>query len=235
MSTQPYIGTELELFGNARNWKSYYASILRPYLRGRVLEVGAGIGETTAILCDGRQDSWLCLEPDARLSARVEKKIASGELPSCCTAQTGSIADVESKFDAILYIDVLEHIRDDRAELKLAAGRLRTGGSLIILAPAHQWLFSPFDAAIGHFRRYTKDTLMMAAESEKELETVRCFYIDSVGLLASMGNRYVLHKSAPNEKQIGLWDKVMIPVSRRIDMLFGYKLGKSVIAIWRKK
>ena len=43
----------------------------------------------------------------------------------------------EAKFDAILYIDVLEHIEDDRAEMARAAARLKPGGALIVLAPAH--------------------------------------------------------------------------------------------------
>jgi 2-polyprenyl-3-methyl-5-hydroxy-6-metoxy-1,4-benzoquinol methylase len=235
MTTQSYIGTELELFGKARNWKNYYASILGPYLHGRVLEVGAGIGETAAVLCNGGQELWLCLEPDAQLSATVEHKIAAGTLPSCCTAKHGCISDIAPgpQFNVILYIDVLEHIRDDREELDLATQRLCPDGLLIVLAPAHQWLFSPFDAAVGHFRRYTKSTLSAIAPAE--LEIMQCLYLDSVGLIASLGNRYVLRKATPNEKQIRLWDRVMVPASRRIDHLLGHGFGKSVVAIWRRK
>lgn len=46
-------------------------------------------------------------------------------------------------FDTIIYIDVLEHIEDDREELNRAASHLRPGGHLIILSPAHQKLFTP--------------------------------------------------------------------------------------------
>lgn len=65
----------------------------------------------------------------------------------------------DSRFDTILYIDVLEHIADDRAELVEAARRLNPGGYLVVLSPAHQWLFTAFDAAIGHVRRYTAKSL----------------------------------------------------------------------------
>jgi hypothetical protein len=235
MTTQYYIGTELELFSKACNWKDYYASILASYLHGRILEVGAGIGETTAVLCDGTQSHWLCLEPDARLTATIEQKIATGRLPSCCTAKHGIISDIvpDPLFNTILYIDVLEHVRDDREELVLATQRLVPGGLLVVLAPAHQWLFSPFDTAVGHFRRYTKSTL--SAIAPPQLEMVECMYLDSVGLLASLGNRWVLRKSTPDEKQIRLWDTLMVPASRRIDPLLGHVFGKTVISIWRRR
>jgi len=230
-----YIGSELELFAGAQNWKRYYGSILRPYLRGRVLEVGAGIGGTTAVVCDGSQDEWICLEPDAQLVAAIEQKIATGTLPACCAAKRGWIGDVSPgpQFDAILYIDVLEHIRNDREEVELAAGRLRPGGMLIVLAPAHQWLMSPFDAAVGHFRRYTRATLSAVAASEVEM--VDCRYLDSIGLIVSLGNRYILRKAIPKESEVRLWDRIMVPLSRRLDPLLGHGVGKSVLAIWRRR
>ena len=53
-----YQGKELELFEYAENWKRYFASHMKPYLKGSVLEVGAGIGGTTKVLCDATQISW---------------------------------------------------------------------------------------------------------------------------------------------------------------------------------
>src|SRR6187200_2180852 len=66
-----YVGQELDLFARAANWKAYFRSVLAPFIRGDVLEVGAGIGQTTRHLCDGRQRSWTCLEPDPALAERL--------------------------------------------------------------------------------------------------------------------------------------------------------------------
>ena len=68
----------------------------------------------------------------------------------------GLIADLPCvpSFDSIVYIDVLEHIKDDSAEIAAATARLRSNGTLVVLSPAHAWLFSAFDAAVGHYRRY---------------------------------------------------------------------------------
>jgi hypothetical protein len=229
-----YRGSELELFSEALCWKAYYGNLIRPYLVGDVLEVGAGIGATTRSLCDGSQRRWVCLEPDGKLSGEIQKLIDTAALPRCCEVLTGRISDVprQPQFDAILYIDVLEHIEDDAAEVEAAAGRLRSGGVLIILAPAHQWLYTPFDEAIGHYRRYSKETLSRAMP--RLLAGVDLRYLDSVGLLASLGNRVLLNSSMPTKLQIALWDNVMIRASRLLDPLLRNSLGKSVLGIWRR-
>jgi SAM-dependent methyltransferase len=229
-----YVGTELDLFAAARTWKSYVRRRIGRYIGRDVLEVGAGNGGTTLTLCDGKAERWVCLEPDPALAGRLLAAIDAGSLPDCCEVSIGTLADVDQqdRFDTLLYMDVLEHIRDDHAELASAADRLQVGGNLIVLAPAHQWLFSPFDESIGHYRRYTKDTLRAAGPDG--LTLVKLFYLDTVGLIASLGNRFVLRSAVPNSRQISLWDGLMVPLSRVVDPLLGYTVGKSVVAVWRK-
>jgi hypothetical protein len=66
-------------------------------------------------------------------------------------------------------------------------------------------------------------------------DRVELKYLDSVGLVASLGNRLFLKSGMPTARQIALWDKMMIPLSRLIDPLTRYRLGKSVLGAWRKK
>jgi SAM-dependent methyltransferase len=148
--------------------------------------------------------------------------------------RVGALADVDASesFDTVLYMDVLEHIEDDRAEMARAAAVLRPGGRLLVLCPAHQWLFSPFDHSIGHFRRYTER--MFREITPPDLKLVRLVYLDTIGLLASLGNKLVLRRSMPNLAQITVSDRFMLPISRVADPLLGYTLGKSVLGIWCK-
>ncbi len=223
-----YAGSELELFEKARNWKAYWRSEIAGFVRGEVLEVGAGIGANTLTLAELEYQRWTCLEPDAALAANIALPPGGRH-----EASVGTIADLrpEVKFDAILYIDVLEHIEDDRAELARAANHLKPGGALIVLAPAHPFLFTPFDAAIGHFRRYTRSSLGAAAPASFRVE--KLVYLDAAGMLASAGNRLLLQRAMPTERQILTWDRLLVPLSRRIDPLFAGRLGKSVLGIWR--
>ena len=227
-----YQGSELELFSRAVNWKGYFGSLLRPHLGHRVLDVGAGIGANVASMDTPKVAEWVCLEPDAGMAARIQERIHRHELPSKCRAVVGTIDQLsaEERFDTILYIDVLEHIADDADELRRAAAHLVEGGRLAVLSPAHQFLFTPFDAAIGHHRRYSKRALLRLAPPQLKLADVRM--IDSFGLLASLANRLLLRSSMPSEGQILLWDRVLVPLSRIGDRLSLNHIGKSVLAVW---
>ena len=229
-----YQGNELQLFQHATVWKNYFGSFIKPYLKGNILEVGAGIGSTTLQLCDGSQTEWICLEPDPVLFSQLEKNISTGTLPSCCNAIKGVITDLspEKKFNAVIYIDVIEHIENDVAELRRVQDYLAPGGYLIILVPAHQFVYNQFDKSIGHYRRYNKKMLRKAVPQSLQLK--RIIYLDSVGLLASIANKYSLKQNYPTMKQISFWDKVMVRISKFTDFLINYQTGKSLIAIWQK-
>jgi SAM-dependent methyltransferase len=227
-----YSGTELDVFSNATNWKQYWASTIRPWVRGRVLEVGAGLGGSTEAICSGDETEWRCLEPDPELAALIQGRIERAELRDNCSVQTGVLRDLPATpdWDAILYIDVLEHIERDVAEVLEAASRLAPGGALVIVSPAHSWLYSEFDQAIGHFRRYSRASL--AGIMPDTLQQACLRYLDSVGVLLSLANRMLLRSSEPSHEQIAVWDRWVVPVSRVIDPLFGHRLGKTVVGVW---
>jgi hypothetical protein len=197
----------------------------------RVAEIGAGFGATSRFLCTGDEAIWVCLEPDHRLAARLIERIRVGDLPSCCKGVTGTIEALRPRsLDTIAYIDVLEHIADDRRELRLALERVVPGAHLIVIAPAHSWLYSPFDRSIGHFRRYSRRALRALTPDGAHLKQL--YYLDSVGLLASCANRWLLRREQPAARQLWVWDRLMVPLSRLLDPLLGWRVGKSIVAVW---
>ena len=230
---QPYPGGELALFAAARHWKRYVAAMMAPFIGERVLEVGAGIGSNIPYLHHARVQDWLCLEPDPAMARGLAARIAARTLPQNCRVVAGGTEAVPAmeRFDTVLYLDVLEHITDDRGEMARAAALLDRGGRLIVLAPAHQFLFSPFDAAIGHQRRYTMGSLLATAPSTLVLRRSRM--LDSVGFFASLANRLLLKSAQPTTREIAVWDRAMVPLSRLCDPLFGYRFGKSMLAVWQ--
>jgi len=227
-----YIGGELKLFSKAKNWKSYYGKLIAPHLGHSVLEVGAGIGSNTQVLCHSSHYRWVCLEPDQEMITQMHKAQAIGRIPPQCEIHQGVLSDFKPvpEHDSILYIDVIEHIKKDAAELHQAAKYLKPKGKIIVLSPAHPFLFSDFDRSIGHFRRYTRKSLL--ALSPPGFRTVRAIYLDSVGLLASLFNRLIMKKNMPSEMDIWIWDRLMVRMSRFVDPKTGYILGKSLLVIF---
>jgi SAM-dependent methyltransferase len=226
------VGDALDLFAVATTWKSYVRLHLQPYLSGDILEVGAGIGAATATFYDGTQRRWVCLEPDRDLAGRIKSNLPP-ELINC-EVIVGTLSDLSpgEQFDSILYIDVLEHIEADAAELARAASHLKPDGALAILAPALPWLFTPFDAAVGHYRRYTKHSLRSIAP--RGLRETKCIYLDSAGLLASLGNKLLLRSPIPSKAQIEFWDRAMVPISKCTDRALNHAIGKSILGVWQK-
>jgi hypothetical protein len=135
-------------------------------------------------------------------------------------------------FDCIMYVDVLEHIEHDRAELETAQRHLNPGGHLVVIAPAHQWLFSEFDTAVGHFRRYSRGSLQAVIPTDMDRVMLR--YMDSLGVTLSAANRLLLRSSAPTPAQIRTWDGFVVPISRVVDPLLFWSVGKSVTGVWRQ-
>lgn len=226
MTPYQYCGSELEIFEKAHHWKAYLRRAIARFVRGSVLEVGAGLGANTRQFAALPFDRWTCLEPDESLLEQIQPgprlELIRGEL---------STLGPSRRFDAILYIDVLEHIEDDAAELHRAASHLNPNGALIVLSPAHPWLYTPFDRAIGHYRRYTRASLRAVAPPH--LNCAKLVYLDSVGMLASLANRLFLNQTLPTASQIRTWDSFLVPCSRVLDPLLFGAVGKSVLGIWR--
>lgn len=228
-----YVGTELELFRHAGNWKRYFSDMLEPYVRGHVLDVGCGLGVNADRLWNEAVTTYTFLEPDNRLLEQVPLHVRrTDSFPHQLINGTITALPHGSVFDTILYLDVIEHIEDARAELRRAHELLAPGGHLLILVPAVKYLYSEFDEAIGHYRRYNKSTL--CRELPPELEQRRMFYLDSLGFFASLANKWFLGQSTPSLRQVIFWDRRIVPLSRLTDLLVFRTFGRSLISVSRK-
>jgi hypothetical protein len=223
------------LFADAQHWKAYWCAHIAKYIKGNVLEVGAGIGSNTKLLCRQAVTHWVSLEPDYLLARRMRAEMLSyhhhsGQQLKVISGTMESIRPHKS-FDCILYLDVLEHIQDDIGELRKAAQHLNPMGTLVLLVPAYQFLYSNFDEAIGHHRRYTKGLLRKVVPPM--LSCDKLLYLDSLGVLTSLSNRLFLKSRITTSTQIRCWDNLLVPVSRHIDRIFGYTLGRSLLGVWQ--
>jgi SAM-dependent methyltransferase len=231
-SSIDYVGNELELFKHAENWKKYFSGKIGSYIHGDVLEVGAGNGVNTPFLmgAGSRLNSWTCIEPDQILASQITENTT--RLTPAVQVINGIITDINAQFDTIIYIDVLEHIEQAKQEIAEIGKRLKPGGHLLILVPAYQFLYSPFDKKIGHFRRYNRK--MLLDQVGINLKTIKLFYLDSLGFIASVANKLLLQKDMPSLNNILFWDRILVRLSRLSDQLVFKSFGKSLIGIFQK-
>ncbi|MGN6331854.1 MAG: class I SAM-dependent methyltransferase [Motilibacteraceae bacterium] len=125
-----------------------------------VLEVGCGQGAVGARLAR-RYPRYLGLEPDPTSYAVARRRIAAvgrGEVRNA-TFESLEQDEPDRGFDVVCAFEVLEHLEDDVAALAAWAGRLRRGGTLALSVPGYQHRLGPWDAMVGHYRRYDPPVL----------------------------------------------------------------------------
>ena len=226
-----YLNEVLEFFDISDNYRSYQIELFENYVGKEILEVGAGRGKIIEILAQNSEKQFTLLELDKNFFDILNNKFNSKNI-KVLEERTQNIK--ENKFDTIFYLDVIEHIEDDRFELDTAYNLLKKNGHLIIIVPAFQILFSKFDQRVGHFRRYRKEFFKRYSD-EKNLKIKKLVYFDFLGFFIILFSKLLnLTNSKKTTLGIKIWN-FLIPLSRLIDKITFHSIGKSIVCIYEKK
>ena len=220
---------ELEFFDAAKNWRKYQFKNILKYINSSVLEIGPGTGHNVQYY-KNRASQITLLETNKNLANSLKSKF--DEDKKIIVLNT-DIHIQEKTFDTIMYMDVLEHIEDDKKEVNKALKHLNSGGNLIFFVPAYQFLYSDFDKSIGHIKRYNKQFFLSFKENES-ISIVELKYFDSIGFFFAVLNK-LFNKNKKESIGFGIkiWDKLMF-LSRIMDLIFLHKFGKSLFCIMKK-
>jgi SAM-dependent methyltransferase len=227
---------DLERLGTAEHFFKWVLDEIDPYIRGRLLEVGAGLGTITRKLVERYPTTRLvALEPaenmfaDLASLAAVEPRIEARRETLLEYREIG-----KEPFDAALYLNVLEHIEDDGKELKMAADELRPGGALLIFGPALEWLYSDLDHRAGHYRRYiVRQLTELVRAAGLHIESVR--YLDLLGVLPYALVYKILRRTEISGSTIWAYDRMAVPLSRLLqDIWRKPPLGKNILLVATK-
>lgn len=132
-------------------------------------------------------------------------------------------------FDTIVCMNVLEHIEDDRGTLSRFLGLLRPGGKLVLLVPAHRWLYNPLDFHDGHFRRYESDELSEKIRSAG-FKVIHESQFNLFGIIGWFLNGTILRRKDLPAGQMGLFNKIA-PLLFRLERFVGSPAGLSLLAV----
>ena len=226
MDQYPVVVTER--FDNANFHIIYCLKFIKKYLKGNILEVGAGCGSFTKNYLKDEIDTITLTELDEKNILDLKKKFNHNSKIKIIKKK---IEHIEEKFDVIIYLHVLEHIKDDQKEIREATQRLNKDGVLIIMVPAHQKIYSNLDKAVGHFRRYE---LNFFRENFGSLKRSNLIFLDSMGYILYYLNKKIFKKEIyPSKLKIFIWDKIFTPITAVVDFVFRYKFGKCILAIYK--
>lgn len=225
---------EFESLKNAINYRKWIGKTFQYPLRDSktILEVGSGIGQFTQVI---RQQAPLAkitaVEPDLKFHVPLNAAILDLE-----TVQNFSIDLVGRRnFDAIVSVNVLEHIEDDVAELKNWHQLLNPGGYACVLVPALPEIFSPIDHMMGHYRRYTKDSMTQKMKAAN-LDIIENHYFNFVGYWLWLFNFKLLRRTKISPQNVVFYDKVLIHFSKFFDSIGLNKIkGQSLVCIGRRR
>jgi glycosyltransferase involved in cell wall biosynthesis len=151
----------LDAIEQAPKFNRWMYDSVKPWLGKRVAELGCGRGNISnffrhhekVLLTDYRHDY---LEP-------LRERWAQKRNVSFAKLDMNAVEDyhVLTEFapDTVVFLNVLEHLEDDRAVLKNLFDHVPSGCRLVVLVPFSMRLYSEFDKELGHFRRYEKHEL----------------------------------------------------------------------------
>ena len=219
-----YEGSDtLEVLEGAKNYNRFLVDLIRKVAvtNSLVLDFGAGNG-TIASMVAPHVRELDALEPDRLLRSRIESNFP---------IKTVSGLDALSRSYSVIYlINVLEHIEEDVVLLRELTNHLETNGKILIYVPASPLLYSDFDRSIGHFRRYSLQSLRVALETAGfHLEEIR--YLDPVGWAVALVHKVLKLGPTITPGQMWFFDRLLFPISRRLSKPFGKVFGKNLVSV----
>jgi 2-polyprenyl-3-methyl-5-hydroxy-6-metoxy-1,4-benzoquinol methylase len=228
---------ELWTLAGATRFVDWIVSELDPYLHGRILEVGAGLGTVAAEIARRHSDaSVTAIEPADNVIDRLTTCSAGVEnldVRQCTSAEL--LADgSDSSFDVVVYVNVLEHIRDDVAELRIAHRLLAPGGQVCVFGPAMPSLYGSLDFKSGHYRRYDAGSLCATIEAAG-FDVVELHHLDVAGVVPYWLMYRLLDVDRLDRVSSSAYDRVVVPVSRTLQRAVRRPpIGKNLVAVARR-
>jgi SAM-dependent methyltransferase len=228
----------LRSFSSAHAFNKWLVDQIHPWCRGFLFEAGSGIGNLSKLFLDAGYPMVLSdLRPEycehlrnlfsghELCRAVVEADLSEPGMEKACLQWAG-------RFETVVAINVIEHIRDDQAAIQNCYKLLKPEGRIVLLVPAYQALYNSFDRDLGHFRRYTRKSLVLLLEANG-FRVIHSRYFNFAGLVGWLLSGHLLrYKSIPSG-QLRLFNR-LVPLFRWFDWITFRQVGVSVIAVGEK-
>lgn len=234
-TSDPFILKDLQQMLDARKYNGWLYSMIAPFIGKRVLEVGPGIGSISVQIVP-HVDLWVGIEPNPYCIEVLNERLVGNQNIRLIQAMAEDADEKvlqEYQFDTVVCVNVLEHIENDVSILKFFENSLQPGGRVVLLTPAMPQAYGTIDAAVGHFRRYTKQSMKQALEKAGLLPE-KLFYFNFLGFWGWLFNARVRKLLQQDNSQIKTFDR-LVPILSRLEKWIPPPVGMSLVAVSRKQ
>lgn len=203
---------------------------INKYIKGDVLEIGSGTGNMSNLIIENCRFLTLT-DINYRYLKLLKKQYKNRAEVKYLNIENNILKD--RKYDCLIMINVLEHIKNDSKVIQNALSMIKNNGYLVLLVPAHSFLYSKLDSSIGHFRRYDlNDVNRLFTNYELKIEKLQ--YINWLGAIGWFIFIKLLNANSMPKGKVKVFDylaRIMLFVENLVRIPFGL----SVLAVVRKK
>lgn len=228
----------LETIAGADHFNRWMYDTIAPFLKGKILEIGSGIGNISKYALQAGHHITLS---DINNQYINKLNAVFGLYENVDGILNINLSDEDfnekysslyQKFDTVFLLNVLEHIAEDDIALQHCNLLLKSGGTIVVLVPAYQFLFSRMDLELEHYTRYDGPSLKDVL-TRSNFEVKQSFYFNSLGIAGWWLNKVLQNKEISRGKMTTF--NTLVPIAKILDKVFCNKIGLSVIAVGVKK
>ena len=221
---------------HASRYHAWIFSQVEEFVGSKVLEVGAGSGNLTQFLVS--RANVTALDESREALGVAVGRVGGARFDTVVADITDPVAVsglAHARFDTIVSSNVLEHIEQDLTAVSNMHAILKpSGGHVLLIVPAHARLFGSLDRAAGHYRRYSCAGLTSLLRTAG-FSIRRARYVNVLGAIAWYINGSILGTSDLNARSVNaqarLFDRVAVPVLRRLESLIDPPFGQSLVVV----
>jgi SAM-dependent methyltransferase len=221
----------LEAISQAHNFNVWMYQETADWMQGKILEIGSGIGNISDYYLKANRDLTLSdIRSNylqylrKRFSGLSNEKMLQMDLVDPQFKE--KFVHLKGSFDSVFALNVIEHIEDHDLALQNISYLLKSGGTFLMLVPAHSLLYNRLDRELKHFRRYS-------AKGAQELFVRTGFKVQHTWFFNSIGIPAWIWGGLSGGKEISggqmsIYNK-LVPLVKVADRLLAKRVGLSLI------
>lgn len=228
----------LDVISEADKFNQWMYQTIKPFCKGKILEIGSGIGNISKFFIHDNYDIFLS-DIRSNYCIELEKKFKTFENFSGTEMIDLTDPDFEKKYanhlqkyNTVFALNVVEHIYDDKLAIQNCHKLLAQNGNVIILVPSYQSLYNQFDKELGHYRRYNKKSLTKVF-SQSDFELIHKQYFNFIGIFGWYTSGKILKNKTIPKEQMKLYNS-LVPIIKIIDKSIFNLMGLSTIFVGKK-